>query len=143
MKSRMSSIQRIGNYEVIDVLGHGGSSTIYAVQDLGSGQVFAIKHVIRKQSSDQCFIDQTLNEHEISNQFDHPILRKSYKMIRRRKILRVNELLVAYLDFAEAYYVKNGRPTGEFRNMKDAIRPLLGKRPREPFLTGRVSWRAC
>jgi integrase len=38
--------------------------------------------------------------------------------------LRVNELLVAYLDFAEGYYVKNGRPTGEFRNIKDAIRPL-------------------
>lgn len=38
--------------------------------------------------------------------------------------LRVNELLVAYLDFAEGYYVKNGRPTGEFANMKDAIKPL-------------------
>lgn len=41
-----------------------------------------------------------------------------------RADLRVSELLVAYLDFAESYYVKNGRPTGEFRNMKDAIRPL-------------------
>ena len=41
-----------------------------------------------------------------------------------RADLRVSELLVAYLDFAEGYYVKNGRPTGEFRNMKDAIRPL-------------------
>jgi len=41
-----------------------------------------------------------------------------------RADLRVSELLVAYLDFAEGYYVKNGRLTGEFRNMKDAIRPL-------------------
>jgi len=41
-----------------------------------------------------------------------------------RADLRVNELLVAYLDFAEGYYVKNGQPTGEFRNMKEAIRPL-------------------
>ena len=39
--------------------------------------------------------------------------------------LRVCELLVAYLDFAKNYYVKNGCPTGEYRNMKDAIRPLL------------------
>lgn len=39
--------------------------------------------------------------------------------------LRVCELLVAYLDFAKGYYVKNGCPTGEYRNMKDAIRPLL------------------
>ena len=41
-----------------------------------------------------------------------------------RADLRISELLVAYLEFAAGYYVKNGRPTGEFRNMKDAIRPL-------------------
>ena len=38
--------------------------------------------------------------------------------------LRINELLVAYLEFAAGYYVKNGRPTGEFANMKDAVKPL-------------------
>lgn len=37
--------------------------------------------------------------------------------------LRVSELLVGYLRFAEGYYVKNGWPTGEFVNMKDAVRP--------------------
>lgn len=31
---------------------------------------------------------------------------------------------MAYLDFARVYYVKNGHPTGELGNMKDAIRPL-------------------
>ena len=41
-----------------------------------------------------------------------------------RADLRVNELLVAYLEFAREYYVKDGRPTGEYRNVKDAIRPL-------------------
>jgi integrase len=38
--------------------------------------------------------------------------------------LRVNELLVAYLDFAAGYYLKNGRATGELANMKDAVKPL-------------------
>ncbi|HVZ94804.1 MAG TPA: site-specific integrase [Phycisphaerales bacterium] len=37
----------------------------------------------------------------------------------------VNELALAYLRHAKAYYVKNGRPTGELRNIKDAIRPLV------------------
>lgn len=41
-----------------------------------------------------------------------------------RADLRVDELSLAYLDFARGYYVKNGRPTGELANMKDAIRPL-------------------
>lgn len=39
--------------------------------------------------------------------------------------LRVNELLVAYLEFARGYYVKHGHPTGEFANMKHAAKPLL------------------
>ncbi|MEI7903028.1 MAG: site-specific integrase, partial [bacterium] len=41
-----------------------------------------------------------------------------------RADLRMSELLVAYLEFAAGYYVKNGRPTGELANMKDAIKPL-------------------
>ena len=38
--------------------------------------------------------------------------------------LRIDELLVAYLEFAQGYYVKGGRPTGEVPNIKDAIKPL-------------------
>jgi integrase len=41
-----------------------------------------------------------------------------------RSDLRLNELLLAYMEFAREYYVKNGKPTGEHRNMEDAIRPL-------------------
>jgi integrase len=37
----------------------------------------------------------------------------------------VNELALAYLTFAKSYYVKNGRPTGEIHNLKDAVRPLV------------------
>ena len=38
--------------------------------------------------------------------------------------LCVNQLLLAYLSFAKGYYVKHDRPTGEYDNMKDAVRPL-------------------
>ena len=40
--------------------------------------------------------------------------------------LRISELFLAYLEFARRYYVKNGRPTGEVANLKDAIRPTSG-----------------
>ena len=36
----------------------------------------------------------------------------------------VAELLLAYLAFAERYYVKNGRPTGEQNNIRDALRSV-------------------
>lgn len=39
--------------------------------------------------------------------------------------LTVNELVLGYLRFAKTYYVKNGRPTGEVSNIKDAVKPLV------------------
>lgn len=38
--------------------------------------------------------------------------------------LSINELFVKYLAFAEAYYVKDGVPTGETENMKNAMRAV-------------------
>jgi integrase len=36
----------------------------------------------------------------------------------------VSEVLLAYAAFAKDYYVKDGLPTGELENMRDALRPL-------------------
>lgn len=38
--------------------------------------------------------------------------------------LTINELILAYLGFADGYYVKDGRPTTEPRDIRLAIRPL-------------------
>lgn len=38
--------------------------------------------------------------------------------------LTINEILLAYLEHADRYYVKNGRPTSEPGNIRLAIRPL-------------------
>jgi integrase len=38
--------------------------------------------------------------------------------------LTINEMLLAYLDHADAYYVKNGKPTSEPTNIRLALRSL-------------------
>lgn len=38
--------------------------------------------------------------------------------------LTINELLAAYLRFAERYYVKDGKPTKEVSNLKYAVKPM-------------------
>jgi integrase len=38
--------------------------------------------------------------------------------------LTINELALAYLEFADGYYRKNGEPTSEVRNIRLSIRPL-------------------
>jgi hypothetical protein len=53
----------------------------------------------------------------ISVQDDH--MRLTYPA----PLVRINELLVAHLDFAAGSYV-NGHPTGELANMKDATQPV-------------------
>ena len=38
--------------------------------------------------------------------------------------ITVNELLVAYLDYADAYYVKHGKPTTEPASIRQTVRPM-------------------
>ncbi|MCG3132504.1 MAG: hypothetical protein FLDDKLPJ_03354 [Phycisphaerae bacterium] len=38
--------------------------------------------------------------------------------------LSIDELILAYMEHAKAYYVKNGEPTGEVQNIREALRPL-------------------
>ena len=40
-------------------------------------------------------------------------------------ILDINELVLAYWQFAEQYYTSNGKVSGELNNMRDAAKPLI------------------
>lgn len=90
----MTLLDEIAGYEVLTVLGYGASSTIFAVRDPKDNHVYAVKRVIRRTPSDQRFIDQALTEHEVASRIDHPNCRKSFRVIRRRKVLRTSEILV-------------------------------------------------
>jgi len=90
----MSHADRIAGYNVLAVLGYGASSTIYAVQEPKDGQVYALKRVIRKEPADQKFIDQALNEYRIASQLDHPVIRKMFKLRRKRALLATAEIML-------------------------------------------------
>ena len=68
---------------------------------------------------------------------NHRLLAERRELLDSPCALSVSELVVAYLEHAESYYVKNGHPTGEFENIKDAVRQLFrlyGERTRKPPL---------
>ncbi|MGN6369866.1 MAG: serine/threonine protein kinase [Phycisphaerae bacterium] len=88
----MDPLPEIADFEIISCLGYGARSTIYAVSEKKSGQVYALKRVVRKSADDDRFIEQAEQEFAIASQFDHPSLRKSIRMIRRRKMLKTAEL---------------------------------------------------
>jgi len=100
----------IPDYEVLSCLGYGARSTIYAVSEKRTGQLYALKRVVRRSSDDDRFLEQCEQEYAISSQFDHPVLRKSHRLIKRRKLLKVAELFLV-MDLFDGTSLDVHRPT--------------------------------
>ena len=82
----------VPGYQVMEFLGSGARSTIWRVKDVKRNAYYALKRVTRQDGDDDRFILQALNEHEVAIKFDHPVLRRSYRVRRIRKWLTVSEL---------------------------------------------------
>lgn len=94
-------VQKLLHYDVLAVLGEGAKSTIYAVSDPATGQVYALKHVIRNDAKDIRFVEQMEAEFELSRNFTHPNLRRTYELkIQRKMLMKVTEafLLMELVD---------------------------------------------
>lgn len=89
----MARAQEILGYEVLARLGEGARSVIYAVKDKHN-QVYALKHVIKNKPKDGRFLEQAVLEHRVASKLNHPCLRRSYKLVRHRQLLRVSEVFV-------------------------------------------------
>src|SRR4029077_2149756 len=64
----------------------------YKVRDPSTGRELALKHVVRADPKDLRFIEQMETEFEISRQFTHPNLRRSYELkIVKTMLLKVSE----------------------------------------------------
>ena len=84
--------EKLLQYDVIERLGEGAGSVIYAVRDPATKRMYALKHVPRLNDKDIRFVDQMKSEFEISRLFNHPNLRKSYDLkISKSLLLKVNE----------------------------------------------------
>lgn len=75
-------------YEIIDFLGEGAGSMIYAASDPITHQLYAIKHVAVKVEKDQRFVEQLLNEHEVAQKVQHPALRRCIDLKVTKPLLR-------------------------------------------------------
>jgi serine/threonine-protein kinase len=84
--------QKLLHYDVLERLGEGARSTIYHVVDPATQKHYALKHVVRAEPKDLRFIQQMETEFEISRQFNHPNLRRSFELkIVKTLLLKVAE----------------------------------------------------
>ncbi len=104
----MGRTHEIMGYKVMATLGQGAKSTIYAVEDK-KHNVYALKRVIKEGPQDQRFVDQAILEHQIATKLDHPTIRKSFKLIRQRKVLRTTEIYVL-MELVDGMTLEQHRP---------------------------------
>ena len=93
--------EKLWQYDVLERVGEGAKSIIYLVRDPASGRHYALKHVLREGPKDLRFIEQMETEYEISRQFTHANLRKSYHLkINKTLLLKITEafLLMEWFD---------------------------------------------
>jgi serine/threonine-protein kinase len=83
-------------FEVIQPIGHGAGSVIYAACQPKSNQLYALKHVQVRGPKDHRLIEQLQRELEVGQKVTHPALRRSFEIRTRRSWFgRVVEAVLA------------------------------------------------
>ena len=100
----------LAGYRTLSQIGVGARSTINQVVRVTSGQFFALKRVVRRTADDQKFLDQVENEYEVSRGVEHPALRKSFEIERKRKWMKVHEILLL-MEYISGTTLEQARPT--------------------------------
>jgi serine/threonine-protein kinase len=100
-------------YEVVDRIGEGAASTIYAVTEPKTHQLFALKHVVRKTDKDIRYVDQVENEFNVSKLFRHTGLRRSFELKVNRKVMfgPVTEAALL-MEFVHGLPINEQQPKG-------------------------------
>ena len=100
---------QLPGYELGDLIGTGAGAKIYSAVESKTGKIFAVKHVVRRTADDDRFVEQAVNEFNVSHQLDHPSLRHSYKLHRVRQMLTTRELYLV-MDYVEGLPLEVARP---------------------------------
>lgn len=74
-------------FKVVDRIGEGAASAVYAVMDTKTRQVMALKHVHRRSEKDQRFIDQVEQEYKVGSRLEHPNIRTIMKYMKNQRFM--------------------------------------------------------
>jgi len=80
--------RKLFGFDVVDFLGEGAGSRIYVVSNPVTNQLFALKHVVRKNEKDIRFVEQLEAEFEVCSKFRHAGLRRVLDLKINKTILR-------------------------------------------------------
>jgi eukaryotic-like serine/threonine-protein kinase len=75
-------------YDVLEYIGQGAGSNLYAVTQPLTHQIYALKHVVRTNEKSERFIEQLQTEYDVGRSVNHPSLRRSIDLKINRTMLR-------------------------------------------------------
>ncbi len=107
----------IPGYEVVQLLGNGARSTIWKIRARREDEYYALKRVVKRDSSDARFFQQAINEHQIGSQLDHPVIRHIYKIRKIRKFFRVSEIQLI-MEYCRGQSLQADRPESVVKTMR-------------------------
>ena len=88
-------LNNIDGFKIVKRLGSGARTTIYLARDEATKETVALKHAVFEAHEDSRIFEQIETEYKVSRQFDHPYIRKCHKLIKKRKLLKVQEVLLS------------------------------------------------
>ena len=113
--------RKLFDYQVIDLIGQGAGSLIYAVSHPITHQLYALKHVVRKTEKDDRYIEQLETEYEVGRQVSHPGLRRSIEFKVNRTLLRKPIDAVLVLELFDGISLEQQLP----RDLTDIVAALI------------------
>ena len=99
----------VPGYQMLQYLGSGARSMIWQVKDRQTGEVFALKRVVKKHISDTRFLEQAINEYKIARGLQHPVIRHIYRLRRIKRWLSLHEVHLV-MELCEGQTVQSSRP---------------------------------
>lgn len=84
----------LAGFTILKKLGIGARSIIYLAKDDQLGEQIALKRVLIEKPEDMRILEQMETEFKISREIDHPYIRKCHKLLKKRKLVKVSEVLM-------------------------------------------------
>lgn len=92
--------ERVGDYEVVQVLGAGGMGRVYKVRNVISDRIEALKVLLPDLQSEPALVDRFLREIKVQATLTHPNIASLYTALRH------NNQLLMLMEFVEGQSVE-------------------------------------
>jgi eukaryotic-like serine/threonine-protein kinase len=100
--------QRIGDYEIVRELGHGGMGQVYLVRNILSDRIEAMKVLLPDLAQQQDLANRFMREIKVLASLDHP------NIAQLRTALTVNNQLVMIMEYVEGDTLAHRLERGAF-----------------------------